>query len=103
MEGKTDKLEQRIKEMMEMIKNLQDNREHSSKAIIKEEILSFNGKPVNTNRYLLADLWMYCFLKRKWHVSYYLNQRGNVTNQDWIRNKRLASTGQNCVCLIHDF
>lgn len=65
MEGKIDKLEQRIKEMMEMIKNLQDNREHSSKAIIKEEILSFNGKPVNTNRIPASRLMDVLFSKEE--------------------------------------
>lgn len=42
-----------------MIKILQDNREHSSKTIIKEEILSFNGKPVNVNRIPASDEYKY--------------------------------------------
>ena len=60
MAGKIDKLEQRVKEMMEMMKMLQDDREHSSKTIIKEEeILSFNGKPVNVNRIPASDEYKY--------------------------------------------
>ena len=92
MAGKIDKLEQRVKEMMEMM-ILQDDREHSSKTIIKEEILSFNGKPVNVNRIPASDeykcglrLMDVLFSKEEMHVPYYLNRRGNVTNQDWIRN-----------------
>ena len=56
MAGKIDKMEQRVKEMMEMTTNVQDSGEHTVK---QEEILSYNGKPVNVDRIPAGNEYVY--------------------------------------------
>lgn len=118
MAGKIDKLEQRIKDMMEMM----NNGEQSSKAIVKqEEILSFNGKPVNVDRIPAGNEYVYglrlmdvLFSKEEMARSLLFESKRNCNKPaldkervnlmlNLIDKRYVSLLWKGYVCLIHDF